>query len=152
MRGWSAAVLVGLFAAPAMAAPLTGAAAYGDWRTDAPGVSGPKQLLGQYPDGMTIVLQNQYWDLAPGETFFSVTLRFSGQPQILSIPYAAITRFEDPSVRFRLEFTPPEYLREAPAPTPQTAAKADKTAAAKTAKSSGGEEPKVVSLDQFRKK
>ena len=38
MRGWSAAVLLGFFAGPAMAAPLTGAAAYGDWRTDAPGV------------------------------------------------------------------------------------------------------------------
>ncbi len=125
---------------------------YISFRTDAPGVSGPKALLGQYPEGMTIVLQNQYWDLAPGETFFSVTLRFGGQPQSLSIPYAAITRFEDPSVRFRLEFTPPEHLREAPAPAAEIAVKPDKAVAIKSAKSGGGEEPKVVSLDQFRKK
>ena len=38
MRKWSAMALVALFAGPAMAAPLTGPAAYGDWRTDAPGV------------------------------------------------------------------------------------------------------------------
>jgi glucose/arabinose dehydrogenase len=34
----SALVLAALLAAPAAAAPLSGAAAYGDWRTDAPGV------------------------------------------------------------------------------------------------------------------
>ena len=38
MRALSAVVLLSLIGAPALAAPLTGAAAYGDWRTDAPGV------------------------------------------------------------------------------------------------------------------
>jgi hypothetical protein len=38
MRKWSAVALFGLIGAPALAATLTGAAAYGDWRTDAPGV------------------------------------------------------------------------------------------------------------------
>ena len=38
MRKWSAVALVALFSGPAVAAPLTGPAAYGDWRTDAPGV------------------------------------------------------------------------------------------------------------------
>ena len=56
------------------------------FKTKAPGVSGPPELLGQYPDEMKIVLQNQFWDLAPGETFFSVTLKFGGQPKTLSIP------------------------------------------------------------------
>jgi len=36
---WSALALVGFIAAPAAAATLTGQAAYGDWRTDAPGVT-----------------------------------------------------------------------------------------------------------------
>jgi hypothetical protein len=63
---------------------------YITFKTDAPGVSGPPDLLSKYPDEMTIVLQHQYWDLAPGETFFSVTLRFGGQPKWLSIPYAAV--------------------------------------------------------------
>ncbi len=38
MPRWSAVVLFGLIGAPALAATLTGAGAYGDWRTDAPGV------------------------------------------------------------------------------------------------------------------
>src|ERR1044071_8646530 len=80
---------------------------YITFKTDAAGVSGPPDLLSKYPDEMTIVLQHQYWDLAPGETFFSVTLQFGGQPKRLSIPYGAVTRFYDPSVQFLLQFEPP---------------------------------------------
>jgi hypothetical protein len=117
---------------------------YITFKTHAPGVSGPADLLAKYPDEMMIVLQNQFWDLAPGETFFSVTLKFGGEPKRLSIPYAAVTRFVDPSVQFGLEFEPPADL-EAPA---QAAAEEPPAPAA----SSGDDEPKVVSLDQFRKK
>jgi hypothetical protein len=123
---------------------------YISFRTEAPGVSGPKDLLGKYPDEMTIVLQNQYWDLAPGETFFSVTLKFGGQPKSLSIPYAAITRFYDPSVQYLLQFSALEEAQAAPAPAP-IQPKAEKAAAAPAA-APAAEEPKVVSLDQFRKK
>ena len=38
MNRWSAVALAALMGAPALAATLTGAAAFGDWRTDAPGV------------------------------------------------------------------------------------------------------------------
>nr|2QAZ_A Chain A, SspB Protein [Caulobacter vibrioides]2QAZ_B Chain B, SspB Protein [Caulobacter vibrioides]2QAZ_C Chain C, SspB Protein [Caulobacter vibrioides]2QAZ_D Chain D, SspB Protein [Caulobacter vibrioides] len=81
---------------------------YITFKTKAAGVSGPQDLLSKYPDEMTIVLQHQYWDLAPGETFFSVTLKFGGQPKRLSVPYAALTRFYDPSVQFALQFSAPE--------------------------------------------
>src|SRR3954463_11864674 len=81
---------------------------YITFKTDAPGVSAPPDLLAKYPDEMTIVLQHQYWDLAPGETFFAVTLKFGGQPKKLSVPYAAVTRFYDPSVQFLLQFEAPE--------------------------------------------
>ncbi len=64
---------------------------------------------------MTIVLQHQYWDLAPGETFFSVTLQFGGQPKRLSVPYAAVTRFYDPSVQFLLQFEAPAAAEAKPA-------------------------------------
>ena len=98
---------------------------YITFKTKAAGVSGPQDLLGKYPDEMTIVLQHQYWDLAPGETFFSVTLQFGGQPKRLSIPYAAITRFYDPSVQFLLQFEPPPSappeLRAEPVPEAQAA-------------------------------
>jgi hypothetical protein len=106
------------------------------FKTHAPGVSLPPELLAQYPDEMRIALQHQFWDLAPGETFFSVTLKFGGQPKSLSIPYAAITHFWDPAVTYQLRFTPPE-IAPAPAPAP-------------TAEKTDG--PNIVSLDHFRKK
>ena len=117
---------------------------YITFRTKAPGVSGPQDLLGKYPDEMTIVLQHQYWDLAPGETFFTVTLKFGGQPKRLSVPYGAITRFYDPSVQFLLQFeAPPPAPPEARAPTPE---------AKEAAPDAKPAEATIVSLDQFRKK
>jgi hypothetical protein len=121
---------------------------YITFKTEAPGVSGPSDLLGKYPDEMTIVLQHQYWDLAPGETFFSVTLKFGGQPKRMSVPYAAVTRFYDPSVQFLLQFeAPASAAAAAPAKTedkPPEAAAADADA--------DPDAPNVVSLDHFRKK
>lgn len=126
---------------------------YISFRTDAPGVSGPKDLLAKYTDEMTIVLQNQFWDLAPGETFFSVTLKFGGQPKSLAIPYTAVTRFYDPSVQYLLQFTPSEESEPAPAPAPTAVLPAKAERPVKAPPPAGSpEEPKVVSLDQFRKK
>ena len=117
---------------------------YITFKTEAPGVSGPPDLLGKYPDEMTIVLQHQYWDLAPGETFFSVTLQFGGLPKRLSVPYAAVTRFYDPSVQFLLQFEAPA----GEAKPEEAEAEADAPAAEPAAE----DEAKIVSLDQFRKK
>jgi len=120
------------------------------FKTGAPGVSCPPELLRQYPGEMTIVLQNQFWDLAPGETFFSVTLKFGGQPKSLSIPYAAITQFWDPTADYGLAFTVPDAPPATPAlPTP---ALPTRPAAAPAPAAKDGDEPKIVSLDQFRKK
>ena len=124
---------------------------YITFKTDAPGVSGPSDLLTKYPDEMTIVLQHRYWDLAPGETFFSVTLHFGGQPKRLSVPYSAVTRFYDPSVQFLLQFEATEPLSAPvvslePASTPS---RPDDAEPAEPLESTG---PKSVSLDQFRKK
>lgn len=114
---------------------------YITFRTDAAGVSAPKQLLEKYPEEMTVVLKpNQYRDLAPGETFFSVILSFGGHPERLSVPYAAVTRFYDPSVQFLLQFeAPPPAKAEAEVDAPDAQAPVDPAA-------------KVVSLDTFRKK
>jgi hypothetical protein len=116
---------------------------YITFKTHAAGVSGPPDLLSKYPDEMMIVLQNQFWDLAPGETFFSVTLKFGGEPKRLSVPYSAVTRFVDPSVQFGLEFEAPIEPRP-----PVVAAEAP----AAPAEAPAADAPKVVSLDQFRKK
>jgi hypothetical protein len=115
---------------------------YISFRTDAADVSVPADLRARYPEEMTIVLQHQYWDLTPGETAFSVTLQFNSQPKSLSIPYVAVTRFYDPSIHYLLQFTPPP-------PGPPAEAKPE----VRPSSSPDGEEaPKVVSLDQFRKK
>jgi hypothetical protein len=120
---------------------------YITFKTEAPGVSGPPDLLSKYPDEMTIVLQHQYWDLGPGETFFTVTLKFGGEPKKLSVPYAAVTRFYDPSVQFLLQFEAPTLETAVkPAPKRKSAPKAVPP------KEEASDEPKVVSLDQFRKK
>jgi len=122
---------------------------YITFRTKAPGVSGPQELLAKYPEEMTIVLQHQYWDLAPGETFFAVTLKFGGQPKRLSVPYAALTRFYDPSVQFLLQFEPAEGPREEAPELEDEPAGLEEDAPTAVA---GEDEPKIVSLDQFRKK
>ncbi len=117
---------------------------YITFRTKAAGVSLPPDLAAKYPDDMTIVLQHQYFDLAPGETFFSVTLKFGGAPRRLSVPYAAVTRFYDPSVQFLLQFETSE-----PSPVEDAMAAPEAPESASDVETEG---PKVVSLDQFRKK
>jgi hypothetical protein len=128
---------------------------YISFQTRAPGVSVPDDLAERYPDEMTIVIQHQFTDLAPGETFFSVVLRFGGQPKKLSVPYAAVTRFHDPSVPFALQFEPIEISAPEPQaePTePEVLRPKAKTKSAEDDTPPDGDGPKIVSLDQFRKK
>jgi uncharacterized protein len=127
---------------------------YISFRTDAAGVSAPKDLLEKYPEEMTIVLQHRYRDLTPAEGQFSVTLEFGGQPKALVVPYTAITRFFDPSVQFLLQFDPTEAPAEAAPVQIAPAAKAKTPAADKDANPPivTDDEPKVISLDLFRKK
>jgi hypothetical protein len=131
---------------------------YITFKTRAHDVAIPAELMERYPDEMTIVLQHQFWDLAPGETFFAVTLRFGGQPKRMSVPYAAVTRFYDPSVQFLLQWPSPD-VEEAEiitATIPQASASRTTTPAkATTDDDDDGPDddgPKIVSLDQFRKK
>jgi hypothetical protein len=77
---------------------------YITFKTGAPGVDIPKHLRERFPDEMTIVLQNKFWDLVAGEDSFSVGLSFNSMPAKLSIPFAAITAFVDPAVDFGLQF------------------------------------------------
>ena len=77
---------------------------YITFKTSAPGVAIPPHLKERFPDEMTIVLQNKFWDLKVGETGFSVGLSFNQRPADLIIPFAAITAFVDPAVDFGLQF------------------------------------------------
>lgn len=117
---------------------------YITFKTTHPGVRVSAQLLNQYPEEMTIVMQHQFANLMVGETYFEVDLSFGGVPQTLRIPYDAISYFADPYAKFGLSFNvnsgmeDPELddllLQEEPEPK----------------KVSGMAE--VISIDEFRKK
>ena len=72
--------------------------------TRAPGVRIPDRLRAQYPEEMTIILQHQFWDLKVGEEEFEVGLSFGGVPSKLTVPFASVKGFFDPSVQFGLQF------------------------------------------------
>ena len=122
---------------------------YITFKTHGAGVSAPADLLAKYPDEMTIVLQHQFWDLQVEEEHFAITLKFGGQPKRLSVPYAAVTRFYDPSVQFLLQIeaveppmAPAVALEPASTPSPK-----EEPAGAEPAASSG---PRGRALDQLR--
>lgn len=77
---------------------------YITFKTHAPGVSIPKHLMERFPDEMTIVIQNKFWDLGVSDTGFTVGLSFNQLPSKLDIPFSAITAFVDPAVDFGLQF------------------------------------------------
>ena len=77
---------------------------YITFKTAAPGVSIPTHLRERFPDEMTIVLQNKFWDLAVDDRGFQVGLSFNQIPAKLVIPFSAITAFVDPAVDFGLQF------------------------------------------------
>jgi uncharacterized protein len=116
---------------------------YISFRTEFPGVRISDALKSRFPEDMTIVLQHQFWGLAVHKESFDVTLSFSGVQEKLTIPFAAITGFVDPSVKFGLQFRPdaeaavkenaPAKALGKPAPAPEGPAQ-------------------IVALDAFRKK
>jgi len=96
---------------------------------------------------MTIVLQHQFWDLEIGEESFSVSLSFQKQLERLTIPFAAIRSFADPSVNFALEFAEPpaaepKAVGSLPAPKPAAEPSPDQDRPA----------AEIVTLDSFRKR
>lgn len=88
---------------------------YITFKTGAPGVSIPPHLRERFPDEMTVVLQNKFWDLEVREDGFSVGLSFNQIPAKLNVPFSAITAFVDPAVDFGLQFqaTAPDLEPEA---------------------------------------
>jgi len=73
-------------------------------QTDFPGVEAPDYLLTEYPDELTIVLENQFWNLKVFETNFSVSLNFNSKVETIKVPFDAILEFSDPSEDFVLQF------------------------------------------------
>jgi hypothetical protein len=77
---------------------------YITFKTAAAGVDIPRHLSERFPDEMTIVIQNRFWDLKVAEDGFEVGLSFNQMPAKLVIPFSAITGFVDPAVNFALQF------------------------------------------------
>ena len=77
---------------------------YITFKTGATGVDIPRHLSERFPDEMTIVIQNRFWDLKVGGDGFEVGLSFNQAPARLVIPFSAITGFVDPAVNFALQF------------------------------------------------
>jgi len=77
---------------------------YITFKTQGAGVDIPQHLVERFPDEMTIVIQNRYWDLKVGDDGFEVGLSFNQVPAKLVIPFAAVTGFVDPAVNFALQF------------------------------------------------
>lgn len=122
---------------------------YITFKTGAPGVQIPQHLRTRFPDEMTIVLQNKFWDLAVAESGFSVGLSFNQVPAKLEIPFAAITAFVDPAVDFGLQF---QATGGGDEPEPHEDAENDsqRDGAGRTQPSEDGSN--VVSVDFGRKK
>ena len=121
---------------------------YITFKTTAPGVSIPTHLKARFPDEMTIVLQNKFWDLRVSGDGFSVGLSFNSIPSKLDIPFSAITAFVDPAVDFGLQFQSAEDDLE---PEPHEDAENDSPAGAAPAVTAE-DGSNVVSVDFGRKK
>jgi uncharacterized protein len=117
---------------------------YITFKTGAGGVDIPRHLQERFPDEMTIVIQNRFWDLKVGEDGFEVGLSFNQSPARLVIPFSAITGFVDPAVNFALQF---QAQSEEPGPQAHEEAENDPPTAAPVEDGSN-----VVSVDFSRKK
>jgi len=121
---------------------------YITFKTGAVGVDIPRHLSAKFPDEMTIVIQNRFWDLKVREDGFEVGLSFNQTPSKLSIPFAAITGFVDPAVNFALQF---QAQGEEGAPEDHERAENDQPAG-EGAAAATEDGSNVVSVDFSRKK
>lgn len=124
--------------------------------TQAPGVRISQHLKAKYPEQMTIVVQHQFWDLKVFDGYFEIGLSFSDKPEKLTVPFASVRGFYDPSVNFELEFDVAAAEEGAGAevtayPEPQIS---EVQVVSVENPESGEPKPagSVVSLDSFRKK
>jgi hypothetical protein len=155
---------------------------YITFRTHAPGVRLSARMRELYPEEMTIILQHQFEDLKVTDYALEVGLSFKGMPEVLLIPFDALTGFFDPSVQFSAKFeSQPEREEEdedaAPDSDSLAGRRSDKTLSIKApllssvpqgraedthgllplretvdAVNDGEDRAKVVSIDAFRKK
>jgi hypothetical protein len=128
---------------------------YISFNTNAAGVRISPQIHDRFPEEMTIVLQHQFWDLQVQDSYFAVTLSFNNIPEKLVIPYAALTAFADPSIKFGLQFHHQPEAHPAPmrvTPRAQEELAIEQVDLAAATQDSDGDGAQIISLDAFRKK
>lgn len=96
-------------------------------------------LKKEYPNEMTIVLQNQFWNLVVKKNSFSVTLSFNKKKESLEIPYKSVTKFYDPFVKFSIQLDSKEERKKLTKTNEKHKQVKDKA-------------EKIITLDDFRKK
>jgi len=121
---------------------------YITFRTRDPGVEISDTLAARFPDEMTIVLENQFWGLEISDQGFGITLSFGGRQERLVVPFASLTSFVDPSVKFGLRFG--ESAGDAAIALDGDAG--DRPGATADAPPAEPDDARVIALDQFRKK
>ena len=72
--------------------------------TNFPGVKIAEWMMKDYPNDMTVVIQNWFENLHVDDKGFSIVLNFKNKPEKLNIPFESIISFSDPSVNFSLQF------------------------------------------------
>jgi hypothetical protein len=122
---------------------------YITFKTGAPGVAIPDHLRERFPDEMTIVLQNKFWDLAVSDTAFTVGLSFNQIPAKLDIPFSAITAFVDPAVDFGLQF---QSVAQQEEHEPHDSAENDSSEQGAASRVVPGDGSNVVNVDFGKKK
>ena len=74
------------------------------FNTQSDGVIIADWIKKRYPEEMTIVIQHWFDSLEVNDNKFSITLNFGDNPENLTIPWASVSTFVDPSVEFGLRF------------------------------------------------
>ncbi len=121
---------------------------YITFQTTHPDVVIPKYLKERYEEDMTIVLQNQFWDLKVSDAYFGISLSFNRNKEHLRIPFDSLLGFFDPSVDFGLHFNSEVETTIEVADTEELPPKQEDLDTGEEVV----EKDNIVALDNFRKK
>ncbi|MDG1153451.1 MAG: ClpXP protease specificity-enhancing factor SspB [Alphaproteobacteria bacterium] len=117
--------------------------------TDHKDVEIDEELKQKNPYDMTIVLQNQFWNLKVQKEKFSLELNFNGVRKKIVVPFDALLAFNDPSVQFSLHFNMKINAEDNPDEVQETKAKSQKSKKSKKTKKE--DETEIVNISDFKK-
>ena len=72
----------------------------------------PNILKKKYPNEMTIVIENSFWEFLVKDNYFSIVLSFADIKTTLVVPFESLILFSDPYANFHLKFPKLEYNKE----------------------------------------